>query len=361
MMLNGLPGKTIWPTLIFLFFLSSCGGGDTTPGTQGGTSLDSSAGKVNQATDPFSNGTTPPPTDNATSCNLECCKNLMKGIDTDGDGVNDYDEVYGRSIHYLGQDVKVYTDPFNVRTRGDGIGAGDAELQSNRIDGNGNITLSAPVTRNPALRDFVVRVYARGGINSQESPTNDVGWVNFPDGWNAYPNLSITVGSQVKIQELNPTSDVWSESYGSHVHSLNARGITGRSLRSFGQANCNSAAAPNICLPLDLKGSLIGKYSASPSDLISAGDTPFSIGSLMDSTNFVTAIAFPASNSYLMLRENDYRGRGSLADNHGYITVLVSVTDRNVYPQQAPSGDGEKVLLKKICSGPKYPQQVLSF
>jgi len=332
---------------------------------------------------------TAPNSPTASGCDLhytkDCCIADMKTHDTDQDGVNDFDEVYGRpsdpnqTLPYLGANIKIYSNPFltssndipgweNFRS-----GLRDNEIQSTKIDGSLD-SLASPITRNPALRDFVVRVFGKGGQDSQPNQTS-----SRVTGWNGFAVLKGIPGDQVFIQDLGVGQ--FSEQINNHLQNFGILGyVVPKHPPLLSGDSCNAPA--NLCINHDVRGALIGKFAASPNPS-DVGSAPFKIGSssTMDASHLVArGLTGPPdpSKPYLLLRSNDYGGAGigsgtdHLGDNAGSITVLVTFVNQNFqfkdrngnytlpWPQAAPTGQDELDLQHKLCEG-YHPGRTVEF
>ncbi len=176
---DGMLGTTIRLVLsLFMVALTliNCGGSD----------IISELPRTIAPTSPPSQGPTTPPTNGGSNPggpipNCEAYATTAQ-LDLDQDGALDILELNGNPDP-TNTAVKYRSDPLLADTDGDGRNDGE-EIANKKVTGIGvNDLLRTPVATNPAQRDWIVLVHARGGADGQPVQGNT------GNGWNSFANV----------------------------------------------------------------------------------------------------------------------------------------------------------------------------
>ena len=148
-----------------------------------------------------------------------------------------------------------------------------------------NIPLAADM--HPAERDYVLRVFARGGANGVQRTGNQntIGWNVFYSTGGEDPAKDLKVKRSDKITFKHPffSSESWDGGDDQALMNIKGRRIdNGNSDQPVNNNDCNSN---NQCLNGTTRNSLVGKLISTPSPS-DAGTSPFAIGTLMNETFF---------------------------------------------------------------------------
>lgn len=257
----------------------------------------------------------------------EPCKDQLARThqDTDGDGISDYDEVYGWQVLVDLAPMIVFTNPLAKDTDGDGRNDFD-EQGTISIHGRSEI-LRGSVATHPAHRDWALRVYS-GTYYLNGQPSND-----FTSGWNVFESITPRGNDVFSVRDLR--TDQWSSTIGSST----ATGFTS-------VLNCSDTVRTCTASNQD---SLIAKWSTSkdPQDLASY---PFDLGSRLSTRDFSyeRSISTEMKDRVLMLRSNSNDG-SDLSNRRGFITAVVRLKSPQDRPQRAPSAAEEEALFSQLC------------
>ncbi len=263
---------------------------------------------------------------------VESCKDQIARtkVDSDSDGIPDFDEIYGWKVKVDNELLTVYTNPLSKDTDGDGTNDLD-EQGTTKIFGRVE-TSPLAIAHHPARRDFILRIYAglsngKGFLNGQPTSLHKT-------GWNIFDSIILKTNDVLRIKDLG--SDQWI----SNAQFSSASGF-GRAL------TCPDTTT--MCLNAN-ENSLIGK-TAKSTDVAGLASYPFEIGTKFDLNShvFEKKINFDQNGRILMLRSNDNDSAG-LSDNEGFITISLRIISESDYPQRLPTAAEENKILAQLCN-----------
>ncbi|MDB5036488.1 MAG: hypothetical protein JWQ35_16 [Bacteriovoracaceae bacterium] len=349
--------KSMKKLLILSIYFAGCGGSPDNTTKVVNPVSDLSPSSTDTTLTSATSTLTPSTSTAAASCKQQL---LTTQSDYDGDGISDYDEIYGWNLNIDGTNTVVYTNPLLADTDGDGKKDGE-ERSTIKIEGATDI-LTTAISTHPAHKDYVYKININGGTDSTASPKVSV--IN--GSWNLQTKLKVKAGQILTVRDLGDSQ--WGIStmmtgYHGYAPSSNPYPI------KF----CEFNSTPSLsrgCLTTNYF-SLIGKFSTSstmPGDLtdhfldFGAGNEVNVVNGISSSTALPTPylVRQEMDGKYLLLR-NHHSYTASTMDPTanpnlllGDLSVMIRVESPDDYPQQPPTADQEKILFQQLC--PSIPQ-----